>query len=417
MTLKIAIIGAGPAGCTLARLLQQSKKDIKVTIFEGESGIDFRSQGGTLDLHETTGQAALKAAGLFDEFVKYARYDGEALKLCDKKLLCYVNMGGSKQSSTGTGRPEIDRPKLRELLYNGLAKGTVVWSHKLVRVDEDLNLHFANGKAESGFDLIVGADGVWSKVRPSLTDEQPFYSGIAGHAFRIPDAEIAQPELYKLVNRGSLFTTSDDKSIMAQYMGDGSINIGTWSVRPKDWQKTCGYDVHDAAATKAACRDGYADWDTRLLAFTQVSEDHVVPRDLYMLPIGIRWDHVEGITVIGDAAHLMTPFAGEGVNLALQDALLISKAIVVAAESTSDDGRTVLDQNIAEFEQDMFRRATKTQQLTFDLMQMFFTPSAPRKGIVRYICRAAEDEMGWWVTNFVLWPLASVYFFVFKLIW
>ena len=417
MTLKIAIIGAGPAGCTLARLLQQSKKDIKVTIFESESSIDFRSQGGTLDLHEKTGQAALKAGGLFDEFLKYARYDGEAMKICDKKLICYINMSGSKQGSRGSGRPEIDRPKLREILYNSLAEGTVVWSHRLVRVDEDLNLHFADGKMESGFDLIVGADGAWSRVRPSLTDEQPFYSGIAGHAFRIPDAEIAQPELYKLVNRGSLFSTSDAKSIMAQYMGDGSLNVGTWSARPKDWQKTCGYDVHDAAVTKAECRKDYADWDARLLAFTQVSEDHVVPRDLYMLPVGIRWDHVMGITVIGDASHLMTPFAGEGVNLAMQDALQLSQAIISAAESTSDDTNAVLDQKVAEFEQDMFKRATKTQKLTYDMMQMFISPKGPRGQMENYICRAVEDEVGWWVTSFIVWPLACAYFFVFRLLW
>ena len=307
MTLKIAIIGAGPAGCMLARLLQQSKHDIGVTMFEGEGDVDFRAQGGTLDLHEKTGQAALKAGGLFDEFLKYARYDGEALKICDKKLLCYINMGGSKPNSNkiGTGRPEIDRPKLRELLYHSLAEGTVVWKHKLVRVDEDLKLHFSDGGVESGFDLIVGADGAWSKVRPSLTDEQPFYSGIGGHAFRIPDAERTQPELYELVNRGSVFSTSDAKSIMPQYMGEGSINISTWGVRPKDWQKTCGYDVHDAVATKEACRKEFADWDSRLLAFTQVAEDHVVPRDLFMLPVGIRWDHVKGVTLVGDAAHLM----------------------------------------------------------------------------------------------------------------
>jgi 2-polyprenyl-6-methoxyphenol hydroxylase-like FAD-dependent oxidoreductase len=300
----------------VARLLQQSNQDIQVTIFEGESNIDFRSQGGTLDLHEKTGQAALKAGGLFDEFLKYARYDGEAMKICDKKLLCYINMGGSKLNSNaiGTGRPEIDRPKLREILYHSLAEGTVIWKHKLVRADEDLKMHFSDGSVESGFDLIVGADGAWSKVRPSLTDEQPFYSGIGGHAFRIPDAEKTQPELYKLVNRGSLFSTSDAKSITAQYMGEGSINIATWGVRPKDWQKTCSYDVHDAAATKEACKKEYADWDSRLVAFTQVAEDSVVPRDLFMLPVGIRWDHVKGMTVVGDAAHLMVRIRGLDVK-------------------------------------------------------------------------------------------------------
>ena len=290
----------------LARLLQQSKVDIDVTIFEGESSIDFRSQGGTLDMHEKTGQAALKAAGLFDKFLEYARYDGEAMKICDKNFVCYINQGGSKPNATiSTGRPEIDRPKLREVLYNSLDENTVVWGHRLANIDDDLRLHFVNGKMESGFELVIGADGAWSKVRPSLTDEQPFYSGIGGHAFIIPDAEKTQPELFKLVNRGSLFSTSDTKSIMAQFMGEGSINVSTWSVRPKDWQKTCSYDVRDAKAAKEACRKEYADWDERLIALTQVGDDDVIARDLFMLPVGIKWDHVKGVTLIGDAAHLM----------------------------------------------------------------------------------------------------------------
>ncbi len=51
MAMKIAIVGAGPAGCALARLLQQSDEAIEVVIFEDEDSIDFRSQGGTLDLY------------------------------------------------------------------------------------------------------------------------------------------------------------------------------------------------------------------------------------------------------------------------------------------------------------------------------------------------------------------------------
>ena len=76
-SLNVAIVGAGPAGCTLARLLQRSKASIKVTVFEGEASLDARTQGGTLDLHTERGIAALKKAELYDEFLELARFDAE----------------------------------------------------------------------------------------------------------------------------------------------------------------------------------------------------------------------------------------------------------------------------------------------------------------------------------------------------
>ncbi|KAK5170425.1 uncharacterized protein LTR77_005013 [Saxophila tyrrhenica] len=431
MALKVAIIGAGPAGCALARLLQQSGQDIAVNIYESEASLDFRSQGGTLDLHVKTGQACLKAANLFPQFEEHARYDGEAMNICDKHLLSYIKQGASKPGSwTSTGRPEIDRPKLRELLYNSLAPGTVKWSHKLTFISPPASsspnskpiLDFSNAPDAMDFDLIVGADGAFSRVRPYLSDTQPFYSGIAGHAFRIPNAETEHPELYTLANRGSLFSFSDGRSIMAQYMGDGSLNCATWAVRPATW-KDEGWDVHDPKAVKERVRQEYADWDPRLVAFTQAAEEGpggVVPRDLFMLPIGHEWEHRKGVTLIGDAAHVCTPFAGEGVNLALEDAMKISNAIVAAAAETGDEEarREVLDKKVKEFEKDMFVRAKATAQMTWDMMNaMYMVPGAPRDGIEKYIITAVEGEMGWWLTRLLLKPLVYAYFFVFKMIW
>ncbi|KAK5113559.1 hypothetical protein LTR85_010787 [Meristemomyces frigidus] len=426
MVYNIAIVGAGPAGCMLARLLLHlNNHNLNVSIFESEAALDFRSQGGTLDLHVKTGQAALKAAGLFDEFSKYARYDGEAMKFADKDLLCYVQTGGGKPGSL-TGRPEIDRPQLREMLYNSLPEGTVRWRKKLTRVDADnRSLYFADGTIEQSFDLIVGADGAWSRVRSVLTDVKPFYSGIGGHALRILDAQQKHPELYDLVNRGSLFSWSDGKSIMAQYMSDGSLNVSTWSVRAEGWQMSCGYDIHDAKAVKDACLEDFAGWDEMLLAFTQAAEDDVTPRDLYMLPVGTKWDHVPGVTVIGDAAHLMTPFAGEGVNLAFEDCLKLSEAIFTAASSNrshstqegTTEGTSQLDTNIHAFEQDMFSRARKTGQMTYDMLElMYLTPGAPRTCVERYLLRAVEDELGRTLTV-LLTPVVYLWFFVFKLLW
>jgi hypothetical protein len=76
-----------------------------------------------------------------------------------------------------------------------------------------------------------------------------------------------------------------------------------------------------------------------------------------------------------------------------------------------------LDQHIQLFEEDMFSRAKKTSQLTADMMQaMLFTPGSTRNGIERYLLRAAEDELGWWLTKLCT-PLVFAYYFVFKLIW
>ena len=77
---KIAIIGAGPAGLTLARLLHVSKGKVDLTLYERDASPSSRpDQGGTLDLHTDTGLAAIRKCGLWDSFCKYARYEGEEL--------------------------------------------------------------------------------------------------------------------------------------------------------------------------------------------------------------------------------------------------------------------------------------------------------------------------------------------------
>lgn len=402
---KVAIIGGGPAGCTLARLLLNAQ--IPVTIFEREASPDFRTQGGTLDLHTATGLKALKAAGLYDEFVKYARYDGEALAVADKNLKMYIRFDGNSKE-TSLGRPEIDRLQLRQVLLDSLPPDTIRWGCKFRTVDSELSLHFDHG-VEKGYNFIVGADGAWSKVRPYLSQEKPIYSGVGGMELNIPDAEKCHPDLYKLVNRGSLFTYSDHKCIVSQQKSGSCISVHAWSKRAdENWKKSCGYDVSNPKEVKKALLQDYEGWAEPLVKFVQVAEDDSIwPCSTYELPIGHKWDHRPGVTLIGDAAHLCSPFAGEGVNIAMEDALKLSQALIEAVKNPSS-----LDSQITAFEQDMFIRGAAVAQRSRDnMVDMMFTPGAPGSVIDRWVRRALlgtswiKNLVPLWVVRIMLWMM------------
>ena len=399
--LKVAIIGGGPAGCSLARLLL--KADISATIFEGEASPDVRGQGGTLDLHTATGLKVLKEAGLYDDFAKYARYDGEAFTLADKTLKRYISMGGASSTSS-RGRPEIDRIRLRQILLESIPPENIRWGCRLRSIDEeDLSLHFDHG-VEKGYDLIVGADGAWSKVRPLLSPAQPAYCGLGGTSLVISEVEKRYPDLHQLVNRGSLFVFSDGKSIIAQQTGDGSLQISSWSQRDEHWMRTCGYDMHNAAEAKKVILNDLEGWAAPIRKMIQVADDDgLVARCIYELPPGHRWKSRPGVTLIGDAAHLATPFAGEGVNIAMEDALLLSRAIIAASTDPENNPQSSLSRHIPPFEENMFRRGAHVHEMSHqNMLDMYFTPGAPATSVDRYVKRAIASDS--WVGKLIpLW--------------
>lgn len=386
---KIAIVGAGPVGTTIARLLLLQAPSTSVTVFEGEPSPDYRSQGGTLDLHTATGLAAIKEAGLWDEFLKYARYDGEALLITDKNLKAYVQVKPSRSPEQKSGflggqRPEIDRAALRQMLTESLPSEMIQWGHRLKEVrpgpepqSNELVFTLADGSTAtlSGFDLIVGADGAWSKVRSALTDVKPHFSGVTNQAFEIPDAANTAPEVYRAVNRGSVFSHADGLKTNLQQLGDGSLLVAVnFRTDDEDWFRSCPYDALDLEQAKAAALARLDGWHPLIREAVGKAQGRTAPRSLYMLPVGLRFGHRAGITIVGDAAHLMTPFAGEGVNVGLEDARRLARAVVAASE---DPVR--LDGEVAAFEGDMFTRAGEFAGLTEAMLRhWFFTEDCPR---------------------------------------
>ncbi|RPB26894.1 FAD/NAD(P)-binding domain-containing protein [Terfezia boudieri ATCC MYA-4762] len=381
---KIAIIGAGPGGLTLARLLHL--QDVPFTLYDREGGPAERNQGGTLDLHPGSGQLALKVAGLYEEFTKRARFEGDCLKLVTANgtvLLDEGNkqQGGQEYSGDPRGppeRPEIDRCQLREMLLNSLKEGSVYWGHKLCKVqahppvtddgNETYTLHFTySGEdiIQGPFDIVIGADGARSNVRPLLSTEKPFYSGISMVELWALDVDNRNPWLSKYVGSGSVFMYDQGRAIFAQRNGNGSIRVYVCVQQPESWFDDCGIDWNSSAKAREQLVDGYfSDCADDIKRLILDSCDEVVLRRLDMLPIGITWEHRGGLTLLGDAAHLMTPFAGEGVNSAMHDALELADAIIHALKLGR--GLDGISEEIALYEKVMFTRSQEKAQETWN---------------------------------------------------
>ncbi|RAO72397.1 uncharacterized protein BHQ10_008409 [Talaromyces amestolkiae] len=372
-SLRIAIIGAGPAGLTLARLLQVKK--IPYTIYDLDANAHSRDQGGTVDLHRRGGQMVLEAAGLLEEFKRLARPEGEATKLVkyDGTVVIDENVQKVERPEEYKDRPEIDRLRLRELLLGSLGEGNIVWGKKLLAVEDSkagdgkFDLHFAD-TVEEAFDIVVGADGAWSKVRPFLTDEQPFYSGITAIELWAMDVDAQHQWLSDYVGQGSMYMFDEGRAIISQRNGNNSIRTYAAVRRPETWLKDCGIDWSEPDAKTRLIEDYFANCGEDLKRVIVDSKDNLIPRTMYMLPVDMTWEPKAGVTLIGDAAHLMTPFAGVGVNIAMVDALDLSRAIEFCV-----DDRKAIGAAMSAFEKDMFRRSQMFANKTWKNMQSHFS--------------------------------------------
>ncbi|WP_431676174.1 FAD-dependent oxidoreductase [Kitasatospora sp. KL5] len=350
-TSRIAIVGAGPAGLTCARILQ--RHHIPVTVYDGEASPDARNQGGTLDLHEDNGQIALREAGLLEEFFRLSRPEGQEMRQMDPQgtiLFHHVPEEGE------LFKPEIDRGDLRELLLNSLAPGTIHWNRTLTAVDGPdqgpRRLHFADGTTVEA-DLVVGADGAWSRVRRAISPALPQYSGVSFLEAWFHDVENRHPEIAALVGQGAAAAADGERGLFAQRNSGDHIRVYIIQRAPVDWIGAGGLTIRDTDAIRALLLEGFRDWSPALRRMITDNDGLYVDRPINALPVPHTWEHNPTVTLLGDAAHLMPPL-GVGVNLAMLDASELALAIV---------GNDSIDAAVRAYESTMLPRSHKMQEL------------------------------------------------------
>ncbi|MEV7044325.1 NAD(P)/FAD-dependent oxidoreductase [Amycolatopsis sp. NPDC051061] len=339
---SIAIAGAGLGGLACARVLQLHGLD--VTVFEQEASAGARGQGGTLDLHGDTGQVAMRTAGLYERFRELARPEGQQMRALDP-LSGDVVMD-EVPAEGDDFRPEIDRGQLRGLLLESLKPGTVSWGRSITEVSPS-RLSFGDG-GTADFDLVIGADGAWSRVRQTLTGVRPEYSGVTFVELGLDDADRCHPHLAALTGQGTMMTKIDGKALVAQRNSNGHIRCYAVFYAPEGW--AADLDFADTAAVRANLLERFAGWHPSLLGFLHDLDGGFTHRPLHVLPVPHAWTHTPGLTLLGDAAHLMPPL-GVGANLALLDGTELATALATAPS---------VDEAVRTYEAGMLPRSIET---------------------------------------------------------
>ena len=361
----VAIIGAGIGGVALA--VACLHRNIPFTIYERDKSFDARSQGYGLTLQQASN--AIKGFGL--SFLKegilsthHLVYNTEGKQISQWGMKTHAKLNKTPKRIN----VHIPRQALRAALLEQLGEDyPVEWGHKLISFkqseDKRINLSFeVDGKTiDARADLVVGADGIYSTVRHHLIGESITPLHYIGYMVILGICSLKVVE-----NTNSLLLNSE--TVFQTVSGEERIYIMPFSSDAVMWQlsfpicEELAKNLNKAGAEtlkQEACRR--ANWHSpipEIVASTlpsTISGYPVYDRELLQPKL---LENGGAVTLIGDAAHPMTPFKGQGANQALLDALSLARAIsITCSVSTKWKENGLRETVLKSFEDEMLERS------------------------------------------------------------
>ena len=361
----ITIIGAGLGGLTLARVLYIH--GILATVYDAESSVEARTQGGQLDLHEHNGQIALEMAGIAEEFRSIIHKGGAAQRVLDTQGVVLAEVPDDNSME----KPEALRGDIRRILLDSLPAGTVQWGKKLVSAislgEGQHELHFGDGSTVTT-KVLVGAEGTWSKVRTLVSDKKPEYAGMSYVDVSSHNVDERHATEAEAVGAGAMYALVPGKGFLAHREANNIIHTYVVLSRPVEWFDDIDFDNASAAKEQIAAEfDGWAPVLTSLITNCDTLP---ILRAIYQLPDRHRWNRVPGVTLIGDAAHVTLP-GGEGANIAMLDGAELGEAIA----AHPDD----VEAAFKAYEEGMFSRSEAEAIAAHETVELIFGAGAPNR--------------------------------------
>ena len=175
-----------------------------------------------------------------------------------------------------------------------------------------------------------------------------------------------------------IFAFGDDHSIILSAKGDGSFSFYTGCKVPENWVQNSEIDFTNKQQIFDWFKTVFANWDIIWQELFAGDDIWFVQRPQYHYPLDQKWETLPNLTMLGDAAHRMPPYAGEGVNMAMQDAFELAECL------TSDSFPTV-QEAIAHYEKQMLKRTSEITKITLDNTEMLHSGDPIAKMMVMMI--------------------------------